>query len=212
MSYCNVEDKPIVVYKFNGAERRYRPPKSPIDVEVVNLPFDFTSGGQGDIFYVFRYLNTITGQYNFIFSNSTNQSSRVALKGAIASIAYKSFDTSLSSSQGFRTYEMCNYTQCVTGYTHRTLGFSDDGSAVFPVEPIPRDNVPDNYGDPPAKARINVYYNGQVIFTDVGNAPGSFYVLCGTEKCPPETCCECDCGDVICCYGSQGQVLKTIPK
>lgn len=32
------------------------------------------------------------------------------------------------------------------------------------------------------------------------------------EKCPPETCCECDCGDVICCYGSQGQVLKTIPK
>lgn len=32
------------------------------------------------------------------------------------------------------------------------------------------------------------------------------------EKCPPETCCECDCGDVICCYGSNGQVLKTIPK
>jgi hypothetical protein len=32
------------------------------------------------------------------------------------------------------------------------------------------------------------------------------------EKCPPETACECDCGDVICCYGSQGQVLKTIPK
>jgi len=34
------------------------------------------------------------------------------------------------------------------------------------------------------------------------------------EKCPPETCCECecDCGDIICCYGSQGQVLKTILK
>ena len=32
------------------------------------------------------------------------------------------------------------------------------------------------------------------------------------EKCPPETCCECDCGEVICCYGSNGQVLKTIPK
>lgn len=32
------------------------------------------------------------------------------------------------------------------------------------------------------------------------------------EKCPPETCCECNCGDVICCYGSNGQVLKTIPK
>lgn len=32
------------------------------------------------------------------------------------------------------------------------------------------------------------------------------------EKCPPETCCECDCSNVICCYGSNGQVLKTIPK
>lgn len=32
------------------------------------------------------------------------------------------------------------------------------------------------------------------------------------EKCPPETCCECDCEDVICCYGSNGQVLKTISK
>ena len=32
------------------------------------------------------------------------------------------------------------------------------------------------------------------------------------EKCPPETCCECNCGDVICCYGSNGQILKTIKK
>ena len=32
------------------------------------------------------------------------------------------------------------------------------------------------------------------------------------EKCPPETICQCDCGDVICCYGSNGQVIKSIKK
>lgn len=213
MSYCNTGDKPIVVYSFDGVERRYRSPKSPIDVEIVDLPFDFTNGGQGGIFYVFRYLNTITGQYGFLFPNSTNQSSKVKMKGAIQSITYKSFDRSLSSSQGFRQYEICNYIGCFMAYTHRTFNFPDDGSAIFPVEPIPEDNTPDIYGDPPAKVRINVYYNGQVIFTDVGNAPGSFYVLCGmTEKCPPETCCECDRGNVICCYDCSGKVIKTINK
>lgn len=32
------------------------------------------------------------------------------------------------------------------------------------------------------------------------------------EICPSETYCQCDCGEVICCYGSDGRVLKTIPK
>ena len=72
---------------------------------------------------------------------------------------------------------------------------------------------------------------GQIFKRSYGTEP-KYTVACGDEcpvgqiriptieypgykchaKCPPETCCECDCGDVICCYGSGGQVIKTISK
>jgi hypothetical protein len=59
---------------------------------------------------------------------------------------------------------------------------------------------------------IKISRNGVLLFSDRGKCPCTFQVSCGEEKCPPETACECDCGDVICCYGSNGLVLKTISK
>ena len=43
--------------------------------------------------------------------------------------------------------------------------------------------------------------------------PPEYYVVCNCEeeKCPPGTC-EVDCGNHICCYGSDGVAVVTINK
>ncbi len=85
----------------------------------------------------------------------------------------------------------------------------------------------------PLKCEIKIIdQSGTIYNKTINNSCPTYTVACGDEcpvgqiriptieypgykcreKCPPETVCECDCGDIICCYGSQGQVLKTIPK
>lgn len=72
-------------------------------------------------------------------------------------------------------------------------------------------NQPDNCGNL-KKCRLKVFNSNSntIIFQDQGDCPCSYLVGC--TNCPPETICECDCGDVICCYGSGGEILEVIPK
>lgn len=87
------------------------------------------------------------------------------------------------------------------------------------------------YGGDKYRLQITDKDNNQIYQQNFDNKP-EYTVACGDEcpvgqeriptikypgykcrdRCPPETCCECDCGDVICCYGSDGRVIKTIPK
>lgn len=49
-----------------------------------------------------------------------------------------------------------------------------------------------------------------VIFKDEGDCPCTYSIDC--EFCPPNTHCQCDHGDVICCYDINGIVIETIRK
>lgn len=209
MSYCSINDKPRVIYKFaNISERVFESKVAPLDIEIVDLPNH--SGGQCTCVkyrVTYSYTNSLGvrrltarmwGEIGRLFVDSkidknNNYSILLACRGS----------GEVQSCQP----EIGNYG--VSGY-QATLGLPQN----LIIESIVPDDIGvlDNCGEPPAKVRINIIYDGKVIFTDVGNYPGSFKVACSAELCPPETCCECDCGAVICCYGNQGQVLKTIRK
>ena len=46
----------------------------------------------------------------------------------------------------------------------------------------------------------------------LGCPPPEFEVICGCEENCPENTCEVDCGDHICCYGSDGKAVISISK
>lgn len=70
--------------------------------------------------------------------------------------------------------------------------------------------APTKYGTPDNSAP-NYHYVAQICSAP-GCPPPQYQVICGdVEQCPEGTC-EVDCGTVICCYGSDGKPVKTIPK
>ena len=59
------------------------------------------------------------------------------------------------------------------------------------------------------KYSLKVLKDGQEVFRDTGSQRPRFSVSC-SEKCPPNTYCECECGDYLCCYDRSGNPIARI--
>jgi hypothetical protein len=222
MSYCTGTSKAIVNYKFPGGNQDvYVNTNPPIDVSVTALN-----------------TTTITSQsYNFTFNgNALNTNYPFTCNAPIA--VPNDADIYLISGTwddygGVGSYNtgygiVMDYSgggvkigtgQSVSGYVFNVLAV--DCYARFTLEWRYQEAY-----------KLEVLKDGTVIYSDQGQNQPQYTVACDDqcpigqiristieypgykcrEKCPPETCCECDCGDVICCYGANGQVLKTILK
>lgn len=77
----------------------------------------------------------------------------------------------------------------------------------FTVTKIERvDGQPDNCGD----CTFAVTKNGEVVHAETYDVCPEVEEYCA-DACPEGTC-ECDCGNYICCYDQQGNVVQSIRK
>lgn len=211
MSYCEGDTKARVVYSFNGVERIFETGQTPLDVTVESKRVNATENYRQE-------------GYTIRFYSPNN-------RGHITALVRDYIIFPLDDDYFGRDSRGISFWNCEAVDFQR----HSNGSYAGPVMRLGTLEVIQN-GDKcptPLKNRCNIQvkYKNTVIFQDQGECPINFRVECGDcpkdcerveipeypgykciEKCPPETCCECDCGDVICCYGNQGQVLKTIRK
>jgi hypothetical protein len=214
-NYCNIGDK-ATIHITKPNEEIVVSRNSPINVEVID---ESTTGVTVRCYGDVESGNSHNPGYANYFDVSGTQNDRYSLRLVECTVNIGCGATS-PNQYGEKYYQaqvLKNGTY--TGFHFDTAGFYSI-SIIEVVYPIP-------------KFRLKITNNNGVEeFNKTYSSRPEYSVACGDncppdkvkvlitaypgykcrEKCPLNTACECDCGDVICCYGSQGQVLATIPK
>lgn len=216
MPYCTRGQTAVLKYKFPEKELdKFTTVSTPLDVIVrqTNKTGYMPGAYQAD-YHVDNFSFTgpliSTGHYQPYAADTGNQT----LINTPNKYYYPPFDYPIFLKNGIYYSVACDYRNArgekLRGYFN--LGGSHerpdrDKFVVRDIKWIREDAKPEIF-----KYEIVVTdSNGNQQFIDYGIGEPSFQVLCESGKCPVGSC-ECDCGDVICCYGSDGQVLKTISK
>lgn len=213
MPYCKLGDKPIVDYSFaNGKYSSYQSAKSPIDV--VLKPYDpkFT-GGQCYIDYqvnaygvtslghfTTQNLQVVTAYYSGIVRGKVQDIPRSYPSSPFGGFSFAgsrygvfSVDTNENKVIAFLNY--INHNPPNISPNNYSYNYEIEGGITSVVR---TDNQLDNCGNPKKAVQIIVSHQGQEIFNDYGDAPGTFSVACqgcpeGTIRCKqpgyPGYCC-----------------------
>lgn len=240
MSYCKIGQTATVDYSFADTQHKYVTNQSPIDVSVVpDLPNGQCLGLPYRIKFWFIGVHGAYGTAGWL-TNQNRSFNKPITSNPIYGAIYQIGVGKISDS--FFLNVLCHGTASVKSLANscwildpffstptwakpfEVMGTTQTVSDITGCEIIdifPDTQTAENYNLCTKHdyaqycgrlVKLEVKKNGITIFSDRGREPCNFTVTCTGEKCPPETCCECDCGDVICCYGSQGQLLKTIRK
>lgn len=105
----------------------------------------------------------------------------------VVDFAYETF--------GFNLYQVPIPDECLNIYLNDVTGAVTIPGVPFPANPF--------------------YDSWEFIAqfcSEPGQGPPEYYVICGCQEECPEGTCEVDCSDHICCYGSDGVVVTSIPK
>jgi hypothetical protein len=223
MSYCQNSSKATVNYKFpEEKEEIYVANNPPIDISVSQLTGQFNSVSQS-------YSFSFDGNQLMTYSYTCQAPAGVPLN-AVCFITSGTWDDSgtIGSYSSPTVYGQINSFSGNPVQIGQGLQFTGSVSNVIRPDCSVGLTLQWRWGG----WKIEILKDGTVIHSDQGQNKPQFTVACDSdcppgqeristveypgykccEKCPPETCCECDRGDVICCYGSNGQVLKTIRK
>lgn len=217
MSYCKIGDKPTINYSFaDGKHSSYQSDKSPIDVVLKPYNPEFTGGQcytnyQVDAYAITslghrttRDLHIITAYYSGIVRGKIQDIPR-AYPGEFTG----GFVISTTGYGVFSVKENGERNIVITSYVRHEppnvfpSEYSSNYAIKGEITSVTRtDNQPDNCGDPKKAAQIIVSHQGQEIFSDYGEAPGTFSVACegcpeGTIRCeqpgyPGYCCLPCD--------------------
>lgn len=199
-----------------------------------NPPVNYALTRTSDSPVWFRYGLCLDSTYKFKLVGSKNQGVYMTAKGIIGhgmlgpivSITPISPPTPINypfppwNTCSYR-YEICtrNPNQEPYGEGLKCLIFSDGTNGDcrnFPHYPevIPtrvgryETEIPDECGNPSQNCNFTVVdANGKILYTKTAIVCPEVTVKCG-ETCPPETCCECKRGSLVCCYDCNGNVIK----
>lgn len=213
MSYCVPGVKATVYYKFGTGEYKiYKTEKTPIDIDANEKYTPPFASGQCPINYwvegsiVYRTRTPYNQSITYFCTN--NVSGGRPTYGKIIDI-YHSFDIedfcgTKGGEIGFNVLYF-DYRLQQNNTTHinprSRIPLTDSApnntalilqswqvTSIYPANP-----QTDNCGDPQPVCTIKILHNNEVIFTDKGECPITFNVVCG-EECPPGTtkCCRSD--------------------
>lgn len=219
MPYCSIGSKAIVSYKFPEKQGEvYTTEKTPIDIlirESTATGYETGKAYQAD-YYTESYSSGQLSQ-TVHYTPTTVQSGNTTLINPPNRLYYPPFVYPGRVLNGNLLTYPCSYSnllgQRITSFfnllgTHQRIVDNFSDYKVRDIKWIREDGQVDKF-----KYELVVINNsGKEEFVDYGVGQPNFEVTCNSNKCPRNTICECDCGNVICCYGSNGQVLKTIFK
>lgn len=188
MSYCKAGVKATVYYSVNGINKIYSTNKTPIDVVVTE---DFIPGfinGQCN-----KVLYRVYCEYNRgIFPRGNDLTfSDVLVYGTIYDAIPNLIGFNDSNNYSVY-YELVCHGFYFSGYKDEVTNYRINNS-FYVLTPyikilniVREDEQNINCGDPKRVCKITVLHNNQILFTDKGNCPITFSVVCG-DGCPPGT-------------------------
>lgn len=221
MPYCNTGQIAVLKYKFPEKQQdKFTTIKTPIDVIIrPTTKTGYTPGAYQADYYVDQYdssgttiISTTHYQpYPITTSDTTLLSPGVENPDKYY---YPPFNYPIEINN-FNSYSIaCDYSNVgnvrkraffnLIG-THERL--NRDKFVVRDVTWIREDKQPEVF-----KFELAVIgSDSKQQFIDYGASEPTFEVLCSSGKCPRNSC-ECDCGDVICCYNTSGYCVATFLK
>lgn len=196
MSYCEIGVEASIQYQFaDSAKKVYKTKQTPVDVVTSIVPRDTPEGLIPNNIYQVQtiYTDPISGQ-TFIQSLSSGGASLPLMIAPILSL-YLFSETDGSGTWGLKLHMQDSSTPETAPRVSRTENLNNDlpiGNVngyrfdpidlykIYDIVPFPSDNPPD-----PTKNRckITISHMGTTLFTDKGNCPVKFEVICG-EQCP----------------------------
>lgn len=73
------------------------------------------------------------------------------------------------------------------------------------------DGLPDNCGGGETQCKFTITDSRGVVYTRTEKECPQVKVVCGEDKKCPSNTCECQCGNMICCYDRNGIAIDSFP-
>lgn len=196
MSHCANRELAIVAYKFkNKLEQKISfsdVSAAGIDVHLSQLPYEYL-GGRCRIPYTIHYsfiqMNNIAGADGKSICgrletgswSGFNDSNRIFGPGFTVTVRSPNWGI-LNDLNEYFPLPVVATNVCEFRPTTQSYGSNLKITGVVPYDPYNL-GIPDDCGDPPPKCKIEILSNQQLMFSDVGDCPGTFEVSC--DGCPP---------------------------
>ncbi|RUT08427.1 hypothetical protein DSM106972_015950 [Dulcicalothrix desertica PCC 7102] len=175
ITYCSEGDKPIVKYSFNGVEKKFKSPKSPITIETKETPIEGSDSYQAEGFTI-----TFYSPNNSRFVEATVLDYKV-FKEEIDGILYNSIK-----------WKNCGETSFQSSVEIDPQTLTIDATKKCPI-------------DQQGKVRCSIIIRHQdlIIFQDQGQCPLIYSVQCG-NCASGEIECKSNTYPGYCCISCQG--------